>query len=79
MQFGLDLLVERGEIEPGSPEADAFVAASLKAVVMHEVGHTLGLRHNFRASTVYSLAQISGSGIYPRAWHLRLGHGLQPA
>jgi hypothetical protein len=59
MQFGLDLLIERGEIEPGSPEADAFVAASLKAIVMHEVGHTLGLRHNFRASTVYSLAQIS--------------------
>jgi hypothetical protein len=59
MQFGLDLLIERGDIEPGSPQADAFVAASLKAVVMHEVGHTLGLRHNFRASTVYSLAQIS--------------------
>jgi len=37
MQFGLDLLIERGEIEPGSPEADAFVAASLKAYVMHEV------------------------------------------
>ncbi|MDQ2962853.1 MAG: zinc-dependent metalloprotease, partial [Pseudomonadota bacterium] len=59
MQFGLDLLVERGEIEPGSPEADDFVLASLKAVVMHEVGHTLGLRHNFRASTVFSLAKIS--------------------
>ena len=58
MQFGLDLLIERGDIEPGSPEADAFVAASLKAIVMHEVGHTLGLRHNFRASTVYTLAQI---------------------
>ncbi len=59
MQFGFDLLAERGEIEPGSPEADAFVAAALKAVVMHEVGHTLGLRHNFRASTVYPLAKIS--------------------
>ena len=58
-EFGLDVLVERGEIEPGSPEADAFVNASLKAVVMHEVGHTLGLRHNFRASTVYPLAKIS--------------------
>src|SRR5262245_2284298 len=26
---------------------------------MHEVGHTLGLRHNFRASTVFPLAKIS--------------------
>jgi hypothetical protein len=43
MEFGLDVLVERGEIETGSPEAEAFVNASLKAVVMHEVGHTLGL------------------------------------
>ncbi|MDH5246972.1 MAG: zinc-dependent metalloprotease, partial [Betaproteobacteria bacterium] len=59
MQFGLELLAERGEIEPGSPEADAFVNASLKAVVMHEVGHALGLRHNFRASTVYPLAKLA--------------------
>jgi len=58
-EFGLDVLIARGEIEPDSPEADAFVDASLKAVVMHEVGHTLGLRHNFRASTVYPLAKIS--------------------
>ena len=62
MQFGLDVLFERGDLEPGSPEAEAFVAASLKAVVMHEVGHTLGLRHNFRASTVYPLAKISDPG-----------------
>lgn len=59
MQFGLDLLTERGAIEPGSPEADAFVAEALKAVVMHEVGHTLGLAHNFRASTVYPLAKVA--------------------
>jgi hypothetical protein len=59
MQFGLDVLFERGAIAPDSPEADAIVGASLKAVVMHEVGHTLGLRHNFRASTIYPLAKIS--------------------
>ncbi len=26
---------------------------------MHEVGHTLGLTHNFRASTVYTNAQLA--------------------
>ena len=26
---------------------------------MHEVGHTLGLTHNFRASTVYTSAQLA--------------------
>ena len=61
---------------PAVPEADAFVNASLKAVVMHEVGHTLGLRHNFRASTVYPLAQARGPGLDPRTRHRRLGDGL---
>ena len=59
MQFGLDVLEERGEIQAGSPEAEAFVNASLKSAVMHEVGHALGLRHNFRASTVYPLVKLS--------------------
>jgi hypothetical protein len=31
----------------------------MKEVAMHEVGHTLGLRHNFKASTLYSLAEIN--------------------
>jgi hypothetical protein len=57
--FALALLEARGEVEPGSPETEAFVAAFLKDISMHEVGHTLGLRHNFRASTVNSLAQLA--------------------
>ena len=32
-----------------------FIHQGLKEVVMHEVGHTLGLRHNFKASTWKSL------------------------
>ena len=59
MEFALDLLEARGEIEPDSPEAEAFVLEDLKDVVMHEVGHTLGLRHNFRASTIYTQAQLA--------------------
>ncbi len=30
----------------------------IKEVVMHEVGHTLGLRHNFKASSVWSVEEI---------------------
>jgi hypothetical protein len=40
------------------PEADAVAQAYVKDVIMHEVGHTLGLRHNFRGSTVYSLKDV---------------------
>jgi len=57
-EFALDLLEARGDLDPGSPEADAFVASYVKEVITHEVGHTLGLRHNFRASTVYTAAQL---------------------
>jgi hypothetical protein len=57
--FALDLLDARGDIAPDSPEAEQFILEALKDVAMHEVGHTLGLRHNFRASTVYSQAQLN--------------------
>ncbi|MEO7114515.1 MAG: zinc-dependent metalloprotease [Caldimonas sp.] len=59
MAYGADVLEARGDLEPGSPEAEAFVDAYLKDVTMHEVGHTLGLRHNFRASRVYTQQQLA--------------------
>ncbi|HEY7788635.1 MAG TPA: zinc-dependent metalloprotease [Casimicrobiaceae bacterium] len=57
--FGLSLLEARGDLDPDSPDIDKFVDMYLKSVTMHEVGHTLGLRHNFRASTIYSEAELS--------------------
>jgi len=57
--FALDLLEARGAIRPDGPEAEDFVLDDLRDLMMHEVGHTLGLRHNFRASTIYTAAQLA--------------------
>ncbi len=57
--YALDVLEARGDLDPDSPEAEAYVLAYLKDTTMHEVGHTLGLRHNFRASRAYTDAQLS--------------------
>ena len=72
-----DVLEARGDLEPGSPEAEAFVEAYLKDVTMHEVGHTLGLRHNFRASRVYTRAAARRPGVHARERHHRLGDGVR--
>lgn len=58
MNFAMDILEARGDIAPDSPEAEAFVQAVIKDVIMHEVGHTLGLKHNYKASTVVSFDKL---------------------
>ena len=37
---------------------ERFLYETIKETVTHEVGHTLGLRHNFKASSIYSLDEI---------------------
>ena len=39
-------------------DREAYAQAFLFSVVMHEVGHTLGLRHNFRGSIAYTYAEL---------------------
>ncbi len=57
--YALDVYEARGELEPESTQAEAFVHAYMKDTLMHEVGHVLGLRHNFRASRVYTETQLA--------------------
>lgn len=56
--FAMDLLETRAERDMAGPKAEELAQAYVKHVIMHEIGHSLGLRHNFRASTVYSMKQL---------------------
>jgi hypothetical protein len=58
LAFGSLMLAEEGK--PASEqEVEKLIAQGLKEVVMHEVGHTLGLRHNFKASALLSLEELN--------------------
>ena len=57
LNYALDLLEARG-VDLDGPEAEALAKAYLKRTIMHEVGHTIGLRHNFRASTLNDLKKV---------------------
>jgi hypothetical protein len=56
-------LAERGVINPGTAVPDDLINQAIKYVVMHEVGHTLGLRHNFKASTMLPNEQLHDTKI----------------
>jgi hypothetical protein len=52
-----------GLLPPGEPVPQEFIGAGLKSVTMHEVGHTLGLRHNFKSS-----AAVPREKLHDKAW-----------
>ncbi len=51
------------------PMPDALMGELIRYVVVHEVGHSLGLQHNMKASGMYSLAQVRD-----RNWVRKNGH-----
>ena len=53
---------EKGEqLIDGIPES--FVGPLLADLVAHEVGHTIGLRHNFKASSIYTIEEINSKRV----------------
>ncbi|HEX2220054.1 MAG TPA: zinc-dependent metalloprotease [Gemmatimonadales bacterium] len=65
------VLAARGVTAGGGAAPREYIGQALKALVMHEVGHTLGLRHNFRGS-----AGITAAELADRAHTERHGHGV---
>ena len=49
--------------EPEAKLPEEMMGQLIKEVVMHEVGHSLGLRHNFKASTMLTAEQLNDTGI----------------
>ena len=54
--LGMSMLVDQrhGTVS----ERETYAQAFLYSTVMHEVGHTLGLRHNFQGSTAFTYAEL---------------------
>ncbi len=55
--FSLDVLEARGMASPELEEK--LMHEYLVSIAAHEVGHTLGLRHNFRASTILKVSELN--------------------
>ncbi|MGH7135215.1 MAG: zinc-dependent metalloprotease, partial [Pirellulales bacterium] len=64
-EFALGAIALMANAPVGAPvvgtvqQQDKLIAQGLKEIVMHEVGHTLGLRHNFKSSSMLSLPDMN--------------------
>jgi hypothetical protein len=48
---------------PGEKVPEEMILQAIKETTMHEVGHTLGLRHNFKASTMLKNEQLHDTAV----------------
>ncbi len=58
MGFAWNILLARGLVNKDSEDLQGFIHDALVDLIAHEVGHTLGLRHNFKASATYTLDNL---------------------
>lgn len=61
--FALAAMAATLNLKPGDKLPDEMILQAIKETVMHEVGHTLGLRHNFKASTMLKAEQLHDTNI----------------
>src|SRR5262249_6725621 len=56
-------MASRARVKPGDKGLEEMIGQAIKEITMHEVGHTLGLRHNFKASTMLKNEDLHDIGI----------------
>ena len=59
MSFTWNYLISSGKIKGDANDLEDIVNDGIVDLVLHEVGHTLGLRHNFKSSSVKRLINNS--------------------
>ncbi len=57
--YGMAMLQARNQLDAAGLEK--YINDAIAHVVAHEVGHTLGLRHNFKASSIHTLSEVNNT------------------
>jgi hypothetical protein len=61
--FGAIALTALDQVLPSSDTMNDYIHQYLRYLAAHEVGHTLGLRHNFRGSTLLSPDELGNQDV----------------
>ena len=59
MASAWDIMTAAGIIKGTDKDLNNYIHNGIVDLILHEIGHTLGLRHNFKASSIYSIDQLS--------------------
>ena len=63
ISFLWDYMLSKGLVNGTNEELEKFVYEGIVDLILHEVGHTLGLRHNFKASSMLSASELSDPNV----------------